>query len=365
MSEQIVTPYSVLRVGSAKGFFLLGSNLPTDIRRRDRFLIAAADSPEWRRGNENKEHNPGTVKLAIISKSWSPGVDVEYLYAQVGSQRPTVDVPVDFGDVLAGVAPFAVEHGLVGGHDGVTPVSIYNINTGQVVIAHVPTWGKGLGYEKYAPTERSSVDPSDRIRIDFLRTAGSVCGALLPTGRVIDNIGAFRATLIDNGKPLVIVRAAELGKSGYETASDLGTDSTFRTRIEELRREAGQLMKLGDVRSKNTPQVTLLAGAQRGGDIAALTLMPQKYELSPAGSFLGVITLGAACILPGSIAASMVTLPEGTVKRVVLEYPTGEFLVEMELQGMGAEVKVLRSSLICTAQMVLSSKIAMPAAVLD
>ena len=362
MSEQIVAPYSVLRVGSAKGFFLLRSNLPTDIRRRDRVLIAAADSPEWRRGNETKEHNPGTVKLAIISKSWSPGVDVEYLYAQVGSEPPTVDVPLDFGDVLAGVAPFAIEHGLVGGRDGVTPVSIYNINTGQIAVAHVPTRGKD---EQHAATESSFPEPSDRIRIDFLRTAGSVCGALLPTGRVIDKVGAFRATLIDNGNPLVVVRAEELGKSGYETASDLGTDSAFRTRIEELRRAAGQLMKLGDVRSKNRPQVTLLAGAQRGGDIAALTLTPQNYELTSAGSFLEAITLGAACILPGSTAASMVTLPEDTVKHLVLEYPTGEFLVELELQGMGSEVRVLRSSLICTAHMVLSSEIVMPTAILD
>ncbi|MGH9573070.1 MAG: PrpF domain-containing protein [Candidatus Acidiferrales bacterium] len=348
-----------------KGFLILGSNLPADIRRRDRFLIAAADSAEWRRDDENAGHKPGTVKLAIISKSWSPAVDVEYLYAQVGSQWPTVDVPLDFGDLLAGVAPFAIEHGLVDGRDGVTPVSIYSINTGQFATAYVPTWGKGLSYEQHASTDISSHCASDRIRIDFLRTAGSVCGALLPTGHVIDKVGSFRTTLIDNGKPLVIVRAEELGKSGYETGSDLGSDSAFRTRMEELRRAAGQLMKLGDVRSKNTPQVTLLAGAERGGDVAAVTLTPPKYESTSAGSFLEAITLGAACILPGSTAASMVTLPEGTVKHLVLEYPTGQFLVELELQGMGAEVKVLRSSLICTAQTVLSGEIVMPTAVLD
>ncbi len=211
MSEQIVTPCSVLHLDSAKGFFLLGGNVPTDSRRRDRFLIAAAESEAWQPGNENAEDNAGTSKFAIISKSWSPGIDVEYLYAQVSAQRRTVDTPPDFGELLAGVGPFAIEHGLIAVRDGVTPVSIYNINSGQVAIAHVPVLRKDVDREQHAHTDSSSLGSSGRIRIDFIRTAGSVCGALLPTGRVLDTVGAFRATLIDNGKPLVVVCAEELG----------------------------------------------------------------------------------------------------------------------------------------------------------
>ena len=363
--SQVALHYSILRTGSSQGLFLLGASLPADIRGRDRLLIAAAGSSRWRPRGEISEGNATALKLAIVSRSWRQGIDVEYLYAEIALDAPKVEVPLEFGKLLAGVPAFAIESGIVAARDGTTPIFVYNINTGHTVAAHIPTSDGKVNYTADISRASFSSQSSADIRIDFVKTAGSVCGALLPTGRVTDNLGSSKATLIDNGEPLVIVRAEELGGSVHETALELANDVRLKSRSEELRRAAGQLMKLGDVRGRAIPRITLIAAPQRGGVISALTLTPPKYEAAPTVGCLEVITVGAACILPGSTAAGIVSLPNGPIKRLVLEYPSDEFLVEIELEGMASEVNVLRSSLVCSAQMQLKSEILIPTAVLD
>jgi 4-oxalomesaconate tautomerase len=52
---------------------------------------------------------------------------------------------------------------------------------------------------------------------------------LLPTGRTLDRIGCrwreVDATLIDNGMPMVLVRAADFGITGYESVAELNADA--------------------------------------------------------------------------------------------------------------------------------------------
>ena len=49
------------------------------------------------------------------------------------------------------------------------------------------------------------------VPLAFEDTAGSSCGALLPTGNAVDMIDGVACTLIDNGMPCVVMRAADLG----------------------------------------------------------------------------------------------------------------------------------------------------------
>jgi 4-oxalomesaconate tautomerase len=359
--SQVIIPCTCIRAGTTEGFFFLGADLPTDSNRRDRLLIAAVESHEGR-GDDIAIAEAIPIKVAVVSRSWRQGIDVEYLYAQVSShEKPGVDVSLGFGDLLAGVGPFALERGIVTACDGVTRVSIYSVNTGNVVIAYVPTPQGRLNYD--AETLANLSHQTTDNRIDFLRTAGAVCGALLPTGRVADTLGVYRATLIDNGTPLVIIPASDLGKSGHELPLELDSDSSFGARAEEVRRAAGQLMKLGDVRLKSIPKMTLISAGERGGCINAFALARQKFQ--PAIGALEAITLGAACVLPGSIAAGLVTLLDGPIKRLDVKHPTGEFSLELELESIGPEVKVLRSSLICTVQTLSREKIPLPATALE
>ncbi len=52
-------------------------------------------------------------QVAIVSRSTAPGVDIDFLFAQVGVDKPMVDTTPNCGNILAGFAPFALERGLI------------------------------------------------------------------------------------------------------------------------------------------------------------------------------------------------------------------------------------------------------------
>ena len=361
--SQTRIPCTLMRGGTSKGPFFLASDLPGRVELRDRVLLAAMGSPDARQIDGIGGADPLTSKVAIISRSSRPGIDVDYLFAQVAIDRPLVDVTPNCGNMLAGVGPFAIERGLVPGRDPVTPVRIYMVNTGNIAVAHVPTPGGEVTYDGQAAIA-GVPGTSAAIRIDFLNTAGSVCGALMPTGHALDELDGIKATLIDNGMPVVVLRAADFGKSGYETPAQLDSDQEFKRRLEQIRVLAGERMGLGDVRSKVVPKMTLIAPPRDGGDLATRTFIPHKCHA--AIGVLGAVTVGTACVLPGSVASGIVSVPEGTVKRLSVEHPSGEFSLEIEVDGTsGNELKVVRSSLIRTARALFRGDVLVPARIWD
>jgi len=320
-------------------------------------------SPDIRQIDGVGGADPLTSKVAIISCSSRPGIQIDYLFAQVAIDRPLVDVTPNCGNMLAGVGPFAIERGLVHATDPITPVTIYMVNTGNVAIAHVPTPGGQVTYEGDAHIA-GVPGGSAAIRIDFLDTEGSVCGALLPTGRALDRIEGVETTLIDNGMPVVVLRAGDLGKTGHETPAELDADKNFKTWLEQIRLLAGERMGLGDVRSKVVPKMTLIAPPRDGGSLITRTLIPHKCHA--AIGVLGAVTVGTACVLPGSVATGIVSVQDGAVKRLSVEHPTGELSVELELAGAdGAQPKVVRASLIRTARALFRGEVLIPTAVWD
>ena len=218
--SQTRIPCTLMRGGTSKGPFFLASDLPYQVELRDRVLLAAMGSPDGRQIDGIGGADPLTSKVAIVSRSSRPDIDVDYLFAQVAIDRPLVDVTPNCGNMLAGVGPFAIERGLVRGRDPITPVRIYMVNTGNTAVAHVPTPGGEVTYDGEAAIA-GVPGTAAAIRIDFLNTSGSVCGALLPTGNALDELDGINATLIDNGMPVVVLRAADFGKSGYETPAQL------------------------------------------------------------------------------------------------------------------------------------------------
>jgi 4-oxalomesaconate tautomerase len=237
------------------------------------------------------------------------------------------------------------------------------VNTGNIAVAHVPTPGGEVAYEGDASIA-GVPGTAAAIRIDFLETAGSVCGALLPTGRPLDELEGIAATLIDNGMPVVVLSAADFGKTGYETPAELDADKKFKARLEDIRILAGERMGLGDVRSKVVPKMTLIAPPQAGGHLATRTFVPHKCHV--AIGVLGAVTVATACVIPGSVARSIVSVPQGAVKQLSVEHPTGEFSLEIELdEAIPGQVKVTRSSLIRTARALFRGEVLIPASIWD
>ncbi len=340
-------PCVQMRGGTSKGVYFLAQDLPADSATRDAVLLAVMGSPDNRQIDGLGGANSLTSKVAIISPSTRPDADVDYLFAQVVVDEPRVDYGQNCGNILAGVGPYAIERGLVEPQDGHTTVAIHMINTGQIAIAKVETPGKRVRYEG---NQRIDGVPGTAapIAIAFKDTAGSSCGALLPTGNVLDHIDGIPVTCIDNGMPLVMMRAADLGRTGYETPQELDADSELKDRVESIRLQVGPLMNLGGVATRTVPKMCLVAAPRAGGALCTRTFIPHRCHTSIG--VLGAVSVATAAVLPGSVCEGLAQFELSDQLQLSIEHPTGEFSVALELSREDDQVAVETAAVLRTAR---------------
>lgn len=230
-----------MRGGSSKGLFFFAKDLPADPAARDRMLLAAMGSPDARQIDGMGGGNDHSSKVVIVGPSSQPDADVEYLFAQVSVARDLVDILPNSGNMLAGVAPFAIEYGLVKAASPITKVRILNTNSQKVVEASVHTPGGKVSYS--GNFELDGVPgKSAPIALQFFDPTGTKTGRLLPTGSPQDVIFGLPVTCIDFAIPIVFIKAESLGKTGYESKQLLDGDAVFLQRLEQVRAAAAQLM---------------------------------------------------------------------------------------------------------------------------
>lgn len=324
-----------MRGGTSKGAVFLADDLPTDPGARDALLLRIMGSPDPRQIDGMGGADPLTSKVSVVSKSDRVGIDVDYLFLQVFVDRAVVSDSQNCGNMLAAVGPFAIERGLVAATGDQTRVAIFMENTGQAAVATVETPG---GIVTYAGDARIDGVPGTAapIPLEFRDTAGSSCGALLPTANAVDLIEGTACTLIDNGMPCIVIKAADLGISGYEDRETLDADSALKAKIEKIRLAAGPLMNLGDVAQKSVPKMMLVAPPRHGGAITVRSFIPHRAHASIG--VLGAVSVASACLLPGSPAASAAEVPVGSRKTMSVEHPTGEMSVLLDIDASGALV---------------------------
>src|SRR5262245_32968914 len=356
---QQAIPCTMMRGGTSKGAYFLASDLPTDIAQRDRILLNVMGSPDPRQIDGIGGADPLTSKVAVISPSTRPGIDVDYLFLQVWVDKAEVSDKQNCGNILAAVAPFAIERGLVSGWDPVTKVRIFMVNSGQTVVATVQTPG---GCPEYAGAARIYGVPGTAapIPLSFADTAGSTCGALLPTGRAVDVIDGIPVTLIDNGMPVVVMRASDLGRTGYETRDQLDVDTELKARIEPIRLKAGPMMNLGDVKTQTVPKMILVAPPRSGGVVSTRSFIPHRAHAT-IGVFAAV-SVATACLLPESPAHGVANIPEGRTKRMLVEHPTGASPVSITTDERNGTVVVSEAAIISTARALFDGRVLVPVA---
>ena len=339
-----------MRGGTSKAGYFLASDLPDDPAVRDALLLRIMGSPDPRQIDGMGGGDPLTSKVAVVQRSKRPGVDVDYLFLQVFVDTPTVTDAQNCGNILAGVGPFAIERGLVAARDPETPVTIYMENTGQTATARVPTPGAQVTYDGTARID-GVPDTAAAIPLEFRDTAGSTCGALFPTGAAQDRIRDIAVTLIDNGMPLVVIRAADLGLTGSESPAELDANTALKSRLEALRLKAGPLMNIEDVASKSIPKMTLVAVPVSDGAITSRTFIPHRCH--QAIGVLGAISLATACLTPGTTAHPLAVLPEGREKMLDIEHPTGALSVLAQCEGRD----VTRTEVLRTARKLMDGQV--------
>ncbi|HSH08616.1 MAG TPA: 4-oxalomesaconate tautomerase [Burkholderiales bacterium] len=355
-------PCSIMRGGTSKGAYFLAADLPADRAIQERILLAVMGSPDERQIDGIGGANPLTSKVAIVGPSTHPDADVDYLFVQVVVNEPRADYNQNCGNILAGVGPFAIERGLVKAEDGETRVRIHMVNSQSLAVATVQTPGRRVAYEGAARIDGVPGRHAP-VLIDFLDVAGSTCGALLPTGNAIDVIDGVPCTLIDNGMPVVVMPAAALGCSGYESKKDLDADTELKARIQAIRLQAGQMMKLGDVTKKNVPKMSLIAPPRAGGAVCTRTFIP--HDCHSSIGVLGAVTVATACVLPGGVAEGIAVVAAGAAKTLPIEHPTGEFTVRIETEGEGMPPKITRAALLRTARLLFDGHAHVPAQAWD
>lgn len=351
-------PCTLMRGGTSKGPFILASNLPSSTEVRDRVLLSMMGSPDIRQIDGLGGADSLTSKVAVIGPSTRPDADVDYLFLQVVVNEPRVDTSQNCGNMLAGVGPFAIENGLVSVTGDRTRVRIHMVNTQSIAVAEIQTPGGLVEYSGDASID-GVPGTAAPILLDFLDIAGSSCGALLPTGHSVDVIEGIEATLIDNGMPVVVMRAADLGKTGAESPADLEADKALKTRVEAIRLAAGRLMNLGDVTRKTVPKMCLASPPRNGGAIATRNFIP--HTVHKAIGVFGAVSVATACVVPGSVTANIAHIPDtGRARRLDIEHPTGFFTVEMDIETNGSQIKVERAALLRTARKIMAGEAFVP-----
>lgn len=343
-----------MRGGTSKGGYFLKDDLPADAMERNAFLLSIMGSPDPRQIDGMGGADPLTSKVAVISKSERDGVDVDYLFLQVFVDEAIVSDAQNCGNILAGVGPFAIERQLMAAKDGETAVTIYMENTGQVAIATVQTPDGKVNYSGDAKIDGVPGTHAP-IPLEFRDTAGSSCGALLPTGNAVDVVNGVPVTLIDNGMPCVVMKAADVGISGYEDREWLDANTELKARIEAIRLAVGERMNLGDVHEKSVPKIMLVAPPKYGGAITVRSFIPHRAHATIG--VLGAVSVATACLIKGSTSADIALIPEGKRKLLSVEHPTGELSCVLECNSDGT---VLSAALLRTARKLMDGVVFSP-----
>ncbi len=344
----------LMRGGTSKGLYFLADELPADVKQRDSFLREAMGSPDDRQIDGVGGAHPLTSKVAIVSASPDYEAHVDYLFLQVMVDRAVVTDAQNCGNILSGIGPFAIERGLVqvDQHAASVDVRIRMLNTGGIAVARVQV---ANGQPVYNGTTRIAGVPGSgsEIRVDFDGTSGSSCGALLPTGSVYDLVEGIEVTMIDNGMPVVVIRASDVGVTGYEAPSELEGNASLREIVERIRLTAGPLMNLGDVTNLTVPKMTLVAAPRDGGTLCTRTFIPHRCH--DAIGVLGAVSVATAALLSGSPAASVCAAIDGPI---VVEHPTGTFDAAIEVSHKPDGSFVMeRAGIIRTARKLMDGQV--------
>ncbi len=349
-----------MRGGTSRGPFFLASDLPADVAERDRVLLRAMGSPDARQIDGLGGADPLTSKVGIVSLSTKSGVDIDFLFAQVLIKDARVDTTPNCGNMLAAALPFALETGLVAAQGERTTLRVRTLNTGTLADITVETPD---GRIHYAGDARIDGVPGSAapVSISFLDTEGSVCGALLPTGNVVDVFDGVEVTCIDNGMPVVVLRAQDVGKTGTESRDQLNADAPLKTKLESIRMQAGRAMGLGDVSKKVVPKLTLVSAPLQGGALSTRTFIPHDCHASIG--VLGAVTVATAAMLRGSTACALskTKVSANGIADVSVEHPSGEFTVQLTMDA-AQPARVASAALLRTARLIMRGEVMIPSA---
>ena len=359
MSQQAI-PYMQIRGGTSKGIYFNLADLPKDQALRDEWLLYIV-------GRDKTQIDglgggvPLTSKVAIINPSTQEGCDIDYLFVQVVVGENRVDSTPNCGNILAGVGAYAIESGLLKAKADSTTVvvNMLNSDTKSELIISTPKGEVSYSGDTYID---GVLAPSAPVICNYLGVEGAICGSLFPTGNhtdklednLADHLEGVEVTCIDNGMPVVILRANDMGITGYERPEELNANTALKDKLEAIRLQAGELMHLGDVKQKVIPKMCMVSPPKQNGHISVRSFIPH-YCHSAIG-VLAAVSIARACLYETCVTEGIAKLDaystghDGSWQQSVdIEHPCGFFTVHITLDERG---EVIKMGVIRTARLI-------------
>ncbi len=364
---QTAIPYMHFRGGSSKALYFNAKDLPTDETARNKVILAAMEGSVLGDARQIDGLGGGSSlssKVAIVSPSDTEGVDLDYYFIQVMIGKGKVSTTQTCGNILAGVLPFAIESGMIQATHPTTSAKISIINTGGTCEVILETPNGQVNYTGKAKVD-GVLGTSAPIICNYLDTEGATCGALLPTGNPIDVINGKEITCIDNGMPIVLMRANDFGITGYETKAELDENDVLKKQIESIRLQAGLKMNLGDVAYQSVPKMCLISPPNTEGGIIN-TRMFIPHVCHDAIGVLAAVSVATACILPKTITeniAIFIADPDNIGRgrnALSVEHPTGEFTVNLDTKETEIGLIIEKSGVMRTARLLSKGVVFIP-----
>lgn len=350
----------IQRGGTSKGVFIKQNELPSDHKKRLEVIRKIFGSPDKRQIDGIGGADVLTSKLAIIGASTSPKADVDYTFAQVSFDTDLVDFGGNCGNISAGVAPFAIDEGMVKPVEPITRVRIHQTNTDCILIADVEVKDGKACVEGDCHID-GVPGTGSRIMLNFYDTAGSTTGELLPTGNPMDYLqvegyGEFPVSIVDAGNVVVFIAAESLGLKGCESTREIEKSRELMDKIEAIRSTAAVKIKMAETReeaalqsayvpffsivSKPQPYISETDGRSVLADemdiTARLCFMLHMHKTYPG---TGAVATGAAARINGSIVHSLLSEESRAHKTLRIGHPGGVISVKAKAEyGEGSHI---------------------------
>ncbi len=355
-------PCVYMRGGTSKAVFFHEEDLPKDPEARDRVILSAFGSPDRRQIDGMGGANTSTSKVAIISKSSRPGIDVDYDFGQVDVMAPIIGKTMNCGNISSAVGPFAIDEGLVEAVEPMTEVHIFNTNTQKEIIAQVPVKdGRFMSEGDFAIDGVPGT--AAKVTLKFVEPQGASSGKLLPTGNPKDTIEidgkVYEYSFVDAANPVIFVHPEDFGVKGTEIPSEFnalpnckeicrkleiirGTGAIvlgYAKDLEDARVNSQTLPKIGFV----TKAVDYTAGSGKQIKAEDINLVGRLFSVNMKmiDAYMGT---GAICTItaantPGTIVHEIASENLGTdrISTLRIGHPWGVMIAKADLKDDGSE----------------------------
>jgi 2-methylaconitate cis-trans-isomerase PrpF len=320
-------PATLVRGGTSKCWLFNQVEVPTDRGALERLLVAAYGATDPVELDGVGGATPTTSKAAVVSASPQPGVDVDYLFAQVGIGTGSVEWTSNCGNCATGVALYAVTKGMVPVTGDRTRVVMRNTNTGAVLEGTVDTPG-GVVHHFGRQTVPGTRAGGVAVGLTFRNPAGTTA-LLLPTGQAAQDlrVGAaepVRVSMVTAGAPVVLVDAASAGRTGAESLERMSADVPWLRTVRHAAAPLMGLLRPGEEPGDAVPKVGLVGPSVPYTTTLGEPVADEDYDVS-----VRMLTMNAphpAIGLTSAVAVAAAGLLEGSVVSRTTGGPTDEWL---------------------------------------